>query len=87
MNINHKQQQLMDELFEKVKVVFPEIKYVDYEFSPDDPQHIWMNVLTNMDEDRQIELMEYSAELEVDILMDYGYRISIMPENPNFILA
>ncbi len=87
MRINYKQKQLIDDLFHQVKGKYPEIVYKDLEVSPDDPEHIWINVIADMDEDKEIQMMEYSAELETDILMDYGYRISIMPENPNSVYA
>ncbi len=81
MRINYKQQELIDFLFNKVKKEYPEIKLLNIESSPDDPEHIWINVEANMDEDREIELKHYSSELEADILINYGYAISIMPEN------
>ena len=87
MRINYRQQQLIEELYNKVKSRFPQINYKDLEVSPDDPEHIWINVIADMDEDKEIEMMEYSAELGTDILSDYGYRISIMPENPNAVYA
>ena len=87
MRINHKQQQLIDELFTKVKERYPEIVFKDLQISPDDPEHIWINVIADMDEDREIEMRHYSAELETDVLMDYGYALSIMPENPNTVYA
>jgi len=31
------------------------------------------------DEDREIELMEFTSDKEADILVDYGYRIAVMP--------
>ena len=82
MKINYKQQQLINELFEKVKQRFPEIELINLQVSPDDSEHIWINVLADMDEEREIELTDYASELAVDILIDYGYAISIMPENP-----
>ena len=87
MRINHKQQQLIDELFNKVKLQYPEIVFKELETSPDDPDHIWVIVIADMDEDREIEMRHYSAELEIDILMDYGYAISIMSENPNTVYS
>ena len=86
LKINLKQQQLIDELFAKVKEKYPEIILKSLEASPDDPEHIWINVIADMDEDREIEMHSYSAELQIDILMDYGYAISIMPENPSAVL-
>ena len=85
MRINHKQQQLMDEMFAKVKEKYPEIVFKGIEFSPDDPEHIWIITIADMDEDREIEMSEFSAELEIQVLMDYGYAISMMYENPNSI--
>ncbi|MBM2815309.1 MAG: hypothetical protein HW421_2071 [Ignavibacteria bacterium] len=83
MRINHKQQQLIDEMFDKVKQRYPEIVFKDLQTSPDDPDHIWINVIADMDEDREIEMVHYSSELETDLLLDYGYAFSIMFENPN----
>ncbi len=40
-----------------------------------------MNVTFPKDENRKIELMEYAANLETDILLDYGYHIMLMPTN------
>lgn len=87
MRINHKQRQLMDELFAKVKERYPEIVYKDLQTDPDDPEHIWINVIADMDEDREIEMNHFSAELETDILIEFGYAFSIMSENPNAVYA
>jgi hypothetical protein len=40
-----------------------------------------------MDEDREIEMNHFAALLEIDIIVDYGYQISIMSENPNGVYA
>ena len=87
MRINLKQKQLMDELFAKVKERYPEIVFKDLQNDPDDPEHIWINVIADMDEDREIEMRRYSAALETDILIDYGYAFSIMSENPNAVYS
>ena len=87
MRINHKQQQLIDELFAKVKERYPEIIFQNLEESPDDPDDIWINIIADMDEERQMEMSAYAAELETDILLDYGYALSIMAENPNTVFA
>lgn len=87
MKINLKQQELIDTLFNKVKAQYPEIVFKDLEVSPDDPEHIWINIIADMDEDKEIEMSHYSAELTTDILLDFGYMISLMPENPNTVYA
>ncbi|NLO18934.1 MAG: hypothetical protein GX121_03505 [Ignavibacteria bacterium] len=87
MRINYRQQQLIEELYNKVKSKYTQIKFKDLEVSPDDPEHIWINVISTLDEDEEIEMMGYSAELGTELLEEYGYRISIMPENPNTVFA
>jgi hypothetical protein len=41
------------------------------EVSPDDPEHIWIIVEADMDEDKEIEMTHFAAELQNDILMEY----------------
>ena len=85
MNLNHKQQELIEELFNNVKEKYPEIVFKNLQNSPEDPSDIWINIIADMDEDREIELRHFSANLENKIFMEYGYDIYIMPENPNAV--
>ena len=87
MNINHKQMQIIDEVLKKAKNKFPEIVFKNIETSPDDPEHIWINVIADMDEEKEIQLIRYSGKLDNEILTKFGYKITIMPENPNFVYA
>jgi hypothetical protein len=85
MRMNHKQEQLVRELFDKVKNKYPEIILKNLSVCPDDQDNIWVNILADMDEDREIELMHYCSTLECEIEENYGYAISIMPENPSLV--
>lgn len=87
MKMSIKQEELADELYKQVKKVFPEIKFKQFEVSPDDPEHIWIIVDADIDDDRMIELNSYSSKLEIEILLNYGYALSIMAENPNAVYA
>jgi len=87
MRIKLKQQQLLDELLSKVKERYPEIVFQSIEPAVDDPDDIWINILADMDEDRQMEMSLYAAELETDILTDYGYAFTILSHNPNAVYA
>ena len=87
MRINPKQQQLVDEVFNKTKKQFPEISFSHLECSPDDPNHIWVIVNADIDDERLIELYALTSALQTDILSDYGYPISIMVESTDFALA
>ena len=77
--MNLKQQELTDKLFQAVKEKFPEVKLVSVTESPEDPNDLWVNIATPKDEEREIELVEFASEKTTDILLDYGYHISIMP--------
>lgn len=82
IRLNHKQQELVHELFMSVQAQYPNIHIKGYELNPDDKEHIWVIVEAAMDEDDEIALRHFAASLSADILLDYGYSISIMTENP-----
>ncbi len=75
--INFKQRELSELLFEKLKKKFPELELVDIIEGPENPNHIWVNVIMPDDEDREIEVYEEAGKISTDILMDYGYMIII----------
>ncbi len=76
--INFKQQQLLDELFQAVKAKFPEVEFLNVTESPEDPADLLLNVTAPEDEDRDLELSEFTSQLSTDILQDYGYLILVM---------
>jgi len=41
------------------------------------PDHLWVEIIMPEDEDREIEMGHLAAELSTDILVDYGYHITI----------
>jgi hypothetical protein len=87
MKINQKQQKLIDKILERVKENYPEIVFKNLQRSPEDPRDIWINVIADMDEDREIELRHFSAKVGNEIFNKYGFDIFIMPENPNTMYA
>ncbi len=87
LRLNHKQRELIEELFQTVHAKYPQTRITGYELNPDDKEHIWVIVEVMMDEDTEIELQTFAAELSADVMMDYGYSISLMTENPTLIEA
>jgi hypothetical protein len=87
VRMNFKQRELIDELFNAVHAKYPQTRITGYELNPEDKEHIWVIVEAMMDEDTEIELRTFAANLSTDILMDYGYSISIMTENPTLATA
>ncbi len=74
---NDKQLELSQMLFAKVKDRFPEVELVDITETAYNPSNIWVNITRPSDEDRLIELEDVSAEISTDILLDYGYHITV----------
>ena len=79
MRINFKQQELIDELFQAVKTRFPEVDLINIAESPEDPNDLWINITAPEDEDREFELMDFASDKSMDILMQYGYHMLVMP--------
>ncbi len=76
------QQRCIQHLFEQVQQRFPEIEFLSLQRNPEDKEHIWINVLAAMPEEREIALSRYAAGLSADLLVEYDVMLSIMPENP-----
>lgn len=74
---NEKQLELSRTLFGKLKSEFPEIALVDITETAYNPNNIWVNIVMPNDEDREITLREMAAEISTDILLDYGYKITV----------
>jgi hypothetical protein len=77
--INHKQQQLIDELIQSIKERFPEVELIKVIESPEDPSDLWVYVTAPRAEEREFELRDFTSEKSSDILQDYGYLILVMP--------
>jgi len=76
--INFKQEELAQELFSSLKYEFPEVTLINITESPADPRAVWVNITAPENEDREIDLIEFAGDRTTDILLDYGYYISIM---------
>jgi hypothetical protein len=77
--LNHKQLELGEQLFTDLHKRFPEIELVDISESALNPQNIWVNIRVSIDDDIWIDLHETASDLSMDILLDYGYHITINP--------
>lgn len=77
--INFKQKELIHSFFSSVKERFPEVEFLNVTESPENPADLWINITEPENEDREIELIEFAGDKTADILLDYGYYISVMP--------
>jgi|GEM_PF-4753229 len=78
-NLNHRQEALVNELFERVHERFPSLlRHDQLRYSPDDPNHIWLYASATMDAQEESDVHDFAAEIEAEILEEYGYRISLM---------
>jgi len=83
--INFKQEELIEELVNHVRKKFPEVRFIKVSESPEDPESLWVRVTSPEDDDRRYALIEYSADKSMDILMDYGYHMLVMPTRQKYV--
>jgi len=79
MRINSKQEQLIEEFQDDLKKHFPDVSFVEVSESCENPNDLWIHVTSPEDEDREIELVEFFGEKTMNVLLDYGYHMLIMP--------
>jgi len=79
VQINFKQQELIDSLLKALKKNFSDVKFVDITESPENPDDLWIRVTDPEDDEKQLRLIKYFSRKTTDILMDYGYHILVMP--------
>ncbi len=77
--INFKQEELIQGMMATLKAKYPEVDLVETREGPEDPNTLWVCVTTFENEDREIEFRELAAEKCVDVLLDYGYHLLVMP--------
>jgi hypothetical protein len=83
--INFKQEELIEEVVNYVRKKFPEVRFIEVSESPEDPADLWIRVTAPEDEDRESELIEYACDKTMDILMDYGYHMLVMPTRQEIV--
>ena len=75
--LNFKQQELSENLYNALKVRFPDIELVEILESPFGEADIWIRVVPPVDKEKRSEFSHIAAEMTTDILVDYGYGIAI----------
>lgn len=72
-------EEVAEELLQSVKAKYPELEEFGRTTDPEDKEHIWIRVYAPYDEDTRMAIHSYASELETDILLDYDYKISVIP--------
>ncbi len=76
---NDKQIELSNMLFTKLKQRFAELRLAGISESAENPSYIWVNIVMPKDDDQLLELLDLAGEISTDILLDYGYHITVFP--------
>lgn len=81
MRVNHVQERLIGELMDYAKMKYPEIELGEITDSPGSSNHVWVIVkgIDWNDDDKAMDFMEYVANKQEDVLVDYGYPINLIP--------
>ena len=77
--INFKQQELLEKLVDDIRSQFPEVEYLYTTPSAENPNELWIHVTAPKDEEREFALIEFSSEKTMDILLNYGYPMLVLP--------
>jgi len=79
MTLNHKQEELIAQLAREIEEKFPDIKFVETVPSPESVNTLWLRFTQPHDDDRFMKIAEYASERTMDILLDYGYHLVVLP--------
>jgi len=81
MVLNNVQERLIGELMDYAKAEYPEITLRKITESPGSSDRVWgiVSGIDWHDDDKVMDFTEYLSLKEDDILVEYGYSISLMP--------
>ena len=79
MNLNHKQEELIAQLAKEIEEKFPDIRFVEVVPSPEGENTLLLRFTDPNDDERFMQIIEYSGNRTMDILEDYGYHMLVMP--------
>lgn len=79
MILNHKQQELIAQLAREIEEKFPDVKFVETVQSPESVNTLWLRFTEPDNDKRFMEIGEYAGERTMDILLDYGYHLVVLP--------
>jgi hypothetical protein len=81
MTLKPVQERLISDLVTYARIKYPETEVQGITEAPADGDHIWVIVsgIDWDDEDKSMDFMEYLSLKQEDILVEYGYPISLVP--------
>ncbi len=77
--LNFKQLELGQQLFEQLQPKFADLKLIDITESVFNPTNIWVNIVMPADRESWMDVIEAASDMSMDLLLDYGYHITINP--------
>lgn len=77
--LKHKQEELLERFIADLRKNFPEIEVLNVVPGPENPQELWIRVIAPEEDERLSELAEFSGNRTIDILLEYGYYILVVP--------
>ena len=79
MRLNHKQEELIAELAGEIEEKFPDVRFVEVVPSPEGENTLLLHFTQPATDDRFMEIAEYSSARTMDILLNYGYHLIVLP--------
>ncbi|MFQ5632768.1 MAG: hypothetical protein ACE5I1_28705 [bacterium] len=87
MRLNNKQEELIEQLVKEIETKFPDVKFVGVSPHPESENSLWLDFTKPDDEERMLDIIEYTGVRSMDILEEYGYHFLVMPVVENGELA
>ena len=69
--MNAKQKELINDLYTETKKQFPNIDLINISESPENPEEIWINVTSPLNDQVEYDLISFTSEKSTDILLNY----------------
>jgi hypothetical protein len=78
MTLTNKQHELVDELLAIIRAKFPDTTLLSLHKSPESDNDVWVNIGVP-DDDTFIAIGELVSMRENEMLLETGYKITVMP--------
>lgn len=86
MNVPKKHRELADDLLDSIKAQFPSLHFLSMNTSPESENDIWVHVSVP-DEETFMAVCDAASIIEADMLINTGYKLTMMPHLEETVIA
>jgi hypothetical protein len=83
--MNHKQQEILDDILNTIQKQFPEVHLINIDEL--NANTYWVTITEPSDEELELQMIELLGELSTDALLDYGFQFQFVPVSQKELVA